>query len=61
MEKERWEKLDICKRSDELALKVFQLTKSFPKEEIYDITSQVRRSVIEVIPEKVIRGFQIYK
>ena len=36
--------LDVYKLSRELAIEVFQLSKSFPKEEIYSLTDQIRRS-----------------
>ena len=32
------------KKSFALAMKIFEVTKSFPKEEIYSLTDQVRRS-----------------
>ena len=32
------------KKSFALAMKIFEITKSFPKEEIYSLTDQVRRS-----------------
>jgi len=41
---------DILKnKADEFALKTYQVTKNFPKEEIYGITSQLRRSSLSVI------------
>jgi hypothetical protein len=48
MTEERWEKLDIWKLSDELALKVYIATKSFPKKELYGITSQIRRATLSI-------------
>ena len=36
--------LDVYKLSRELAIEVFQLSKSFPKEETYSLTDQIRRS-----------------
>ncbi len=36
--------LDVYKLSRELAKEIFELSKSFPKEEIYSLTDQVRRS-----------------
>ena len=32
----------------DLTVEIYQLTKSFPKEEIYSITSQIRRAVVSV-------------
>lgn len=34
----------VYKKSFEQAMRIFELTKSFPKEEIYSLTSQIRRS-----------------
>ncbi len=36
--------LTVYKKSFELAMKVFEVSKSFPKEERYSLTDQVRRS-----------------
>jgi four helix bundle protein len=56
MEQERWEKLEVWKLADELALKVYKITKNFPKEEIYGITSQLRRSALS-IPTNIVEGY----
>ncbi|MHC4710389.1 MAG: four helix bundle protein [Planctomycetota bacterium] len=56
MEEERWQKLEVWKLADELALKVYKVTKNFPKEEIYGITSQVRRSALS-IPTNIVEGY----
>jgi len=44
MVEERCQKLEVWKLADELAFNVYKATRNFPKEEIYGITSQVRRS-----------------
>ena len=36
--------LDVYRLAMELAMRVFQLTKSFPKEERFSLTDQIRRS-----------------
>lgn len=36
--------LDVYKLSFELAMKIFYLTRKFPKEEVYSLTSQIVRS-----------------
>jgi len=56
MENERWAKLEVWKIADDLAFKVYMATKSFPKEEIYGITSQIRRAALSV-PTNVIEGY----
>ena len=38
-----WE-LEVYQSSVEAAMRIFELTKSFPKEEIYSLTDQIRRS-----------------
>jgi len=41
---------DILKnKADELAFNVYRATKNFPKEEIYGITSQLRRAALSVV------------
>ena len=40
----RFQDLLAYKKGFELAMKVFQISKSFPKEEIYSLTDQIRRS-----------------
>ena len=56
MEEERWQKLEVWKLADELAFQVYKVTKNFPKEEIYGITSQVRRSALS-IPTNIVEGY----
>ncbi len=43
-----YKELKIWQKSVDLAVKVYQMTKDFPKEELYGITSQIRRSAISV-------------
>ena len=43
-----FEKLDVWKKAKELTKKVYKLTKHFPEDEKFGITSQLRRSVISV-------------
>ena len=39
-----FESLLVWKKSHELTLKIYEITKSFPKEEIFGLTSQIRRA-----------------
>lgn len=36
------------KRADELTIEIYRITRNFPKEEIYGLTSQIRRSAYSV-------------
>lgn len=40
--------LDVWKASIEFAVQIYDSTKTFPKEEIYSLTSQIRRAVVSV-------------
>jgi four helix bundle protein len=40
----RHTELEVFQRAFEAAMRVFELTKSFPREEMYSLTDQVRRS-----------------
>ena len=47
--------LDVWKQSIGLVKEVYFLTKSFPKDELYGIVSQVRRSAVS-IPSNIAEG-----
>ena len=47
--------LDVWKISIELVTDVYQTTKSFPKEELYGITNQIRRSAVSS-PSNIAEG-----
>ena len=50
-----FKKLDIWHEAHQLTLKVYKETRSFPKEEIYGLTSQLRRAVVS-IPNNIAEG-----
>ena len=56
MENERWANLEVWKLSDELAFQIYKTTQNFPKEEMYGITSQVRRSALS-IPTNIVESY----
>ncbi|WP_367118597.1 four helix bundle protein [uncultured Chryseobacterium sp.] len=36
--------LKVCQQSFDAAMEIYKLSKTFPKEEIYSLTDQIRRS-----------------
>ena len=47
--------LDVWKEAIELVLDIYEITKSFPKEEVYGLTSQIRRATVS-IPSNIAEG-----
>jgi len=50
-----YKKLLVWKKADELARAVYKATLKFPKEEVFGITSQLRRAVLS-IPTNLVEG-----
>ena len=48
--------LNVWKKGHQLALAVYRATAKFPKEEIYGLTSQIRRAVVS-IPSNIAEGY----
>lgn len=48
-------KLRAFELADEIAVLTYKLTKDFPKEEIYGLTSQMRRCAVS-IPSNIVEG-----
>jgi four helix bundle protein len=51
-----YKELTVWQKSDELAIEVYKITKNFPKDEIYGLTSQLRRAAISV-PTNIVEGY----
>jgi four helix bundle protein len=49
--------LIVWRKAHELVLNIYKITKEFPREELYGITSQLRRSAIS-IPANIAEGFK---
>jgi four helix bundle protein len=47
--------LEVWKRSIKLVTNVYKETRNFPKEEVYGLTSQIRRSAVS-IPSNIAEG-----
>ena len=47
--------LMVWQKAHQLALKIYNITKTFPKEEIYGLTSQLRRAALS-IPTNLAEG-----
>ena len=50
-----WRELKVWQKAHQLALEIYKVTSSFPKEEIYTLVSQLRRSAIS-IPANIVEG-----
>ena len=48
--------LIVWQKSIKLVTEVYSITKNFPKEELYGLTSQIRRSVVS-IPSNIAEGY----
>jgi four helix bundle protein len=47
--------LQIWQKSMQLAVAVYRVTREFPREELYGLTSQIRRSAVSV-PSNIAEG-----
>jgi four helix bundle protein len=50
-----YKELKVWQKARELVKFIYELTKKFPKEEIYSLTSQIRRAVVSV-PSNIAEG-----
>lgn len=51
----KYQNLKVWEKATELALQVYGVTKAFPRDEVYGLTSQVRRAVVS-IPSNIAEG-----
>jgi len=45
---QNYKELEVWKKSHQFVLNVYRLTKNFPKEEMYGLTSQFRRAAVSI-------------
>ncbi|MBW2589790.1 MAG: four helix bundle protein [Deltaproteobacteria bacterium] len=51
-----YKELKVWQRSYQLCLKIYKITKRFPNEEKYGLTSQIRRAAVSV-PSNIAEGY----
>lgn len=51
-----YKKLNVWTKADEMAYQIYIATKAFPKEEMFGITSQLRRAALSV-PTNIVEGY----
>ncbi len=56
MDEVGYKKLIVWQKADELAYQAYIETRNFPKEEVYGITSQLRRAALSV-PTNIVEGY----
>lgn len=52
-----YKELTVWQKSMDLVIEIYKLTKTFPKEELYGLTSQMRRASVS-IPSNIAEGAQ---
>jgi len=52
----KYKDLIVFQKADELAFQIYRLTESFPKSEMYGMTSQIRRAALSV-PTNIVEGY----
>jgi len=51
-----YKELTVWKKADLFAFEIYRTTRSFPKEELYGLTSQIRRAALS-IPTNIVEGY----
>ena len=56
IERMHYKNLKVWQKADELAIETYKITRKFPKDELYGITSQLRRASLSV-PTNIAEGY----
>jgi four helix bundle protein len=51
-----YKELKVWQKAYQLCLEIYKVTKAFPKEERYGLTSQIRRAAVSV-PSNIAEGY----
>jgi four helix bundle protein len=51
-----YKELKVWQKAYQLCIEVYRVTKTFPKEEVYGLTSQIRRAAVSV-PSNIAEGY----
>ena len=57
MKAKKFEDLVVWQKSHKLVLKIYRLTQTFPRNELFGLVSQIRRSAVSV-PANIAEGFR---
>ncbi len=51
-----YKNLIVFRKADELSFEIYKISKTFPKSEMFGLTSQIRRAVLS-IPTNIVEGY----
>ena len=57
MKAKTFEDLVVWQKSHQLVIQIYRLSKAFPKDELFGLTSQIRRAAVSV-PANIAEGFK---
>jgi four helix bundle protein len=57
MTSQTFRELTVWRKAHELVLEIYRITELFPKQELYSLTSQLRRSAVSV-PANIAEGYK---